>query len=286
MQANSAPNASQPKPHRRWYQYGLRTLLAVATAIAQSATAPGAAPEAVGNLTGRFIVRGKVPPPAFFGPVMPRTGKRLTDEMLVVTGKDQAISNVFVYLFPTNARVAKPDAGGGSGNDPPVVVAICDGRLVPHAVWLQESQRLLFRNDDHERCSVKLSPPELAPGLAADSNQLWIEPNALGAVDVRRFNSLPGWILGLHPEWLRGSVLVTAHPYASITDADGKFVIKGIPVGEWTFAVSHELAVSSIRHVVIGGKAVEWKHARFSYSIRPGTNSLGTVEIPGEVFGK
>jgi hypothetical protein len=46
-----------------------------------------------GELTGRFTVRGKLPPPRFVGPVMPRTGKRITDNSIKTSGKEQGLAN-------------------------------------------------------------------------------------------------------------------------------------------------------------------------------------------------
>ncbi len=42
-----------------------------------------------------------------------------------------------------------------------------------------------------------------------------------------------------HP-WMRGFVFVFDHPYASVTDASGKFVIDDIPPGEYLLKVWHE----------------------------------------------
>ena len=216
---------------------------------------------------------------------MPRTKKRLVDDSLIVSGRDKAISNVFVYLLRSTIRAQDTDTSNKTLITSPVVLMLRDGRFEPHAVWLQDSQPLVVANQDSETCYLKFDDQEIAPELASTSGRLSIEPAGQKVVSVKRFNNRPGQIVGLHPGWLRCPILVSDHPYAAITDKDGNFAIKHVPIGEWKFGVYHERA-RSIEKVFIDGKAVEWKHGRFAYSIHPDNNSLGTIEVPADAFAK
>ena len=40
--------------------------------------------------------------------------------------------------------------------------------------------------------------------------------------------------------WMKGHWLVVDHPYATITDKQGRFQIIGLPAGEHTFRIWHE----------------------------------------------
>ena len=42
-----------------------------------------------------------------------------------------------------------------------------------------------------------------------------------------------------HP-WMRAYLFVMEHPYFAVTDAQGHFTIKGLPVGNYTLAIWHE----------------------------------------------
>jgi uncharacterized surface anchored protein len=43
-----------------------------------------------------------------------------------------------------------------------------------------------------------------------------------------------------HP-WMKAWHLPLDHPFMAVTDADGKFEIKGLPPGKYTFFVWHEI---------------------------------------------
>ena len=44
----------------------------------------------------------------------------------------------------------------------------------------------------------------------------------------------------IHP-WMRAFLGITKHPYAGVTTADGKVKLSGVPEGEYTLAVWHEV---------------------------------------------
>ena len=40
--------------------------------------------------------------------------------------------------------------------------------------------------------------------------------------------------------WMKAWLIISDHPYVAITDADGNFELKNVPVGEWKFRFWHE----------------------------------------------
>jgi hypothetical protein len=73
-------------------------------------------------------------------------------------------------------------------------------------------------------------------------------------------------------------MLVRDNPYFAVTDKDGNFSIKNIPVGEHTFVVWHETGY--LVDVTVDGKATKWQigdraKGRVKLAIKAGTNSLG-----------
>lgn len=55
----------------------------------------------------------------------------------------------------------------------------------------------------------------------------------------------------LHP-WMKAWVFVMEHPYFSVTDEKGQFSIKGLPKGDYTLAVWHELFGEQEMKITVG----------------------------------
>ena len=79
----------------------------------------------------------------------------------------------------------------------------------------------------------------------------------------------------IHP-WMNCYLLIREDPYAAVTDQDGKFMIKNLPVGEHTFKVWHQTGF--LNNVTVNGKATMWTRGSMKFAIKPGKNSLGKVE--------
>jgi len=227
-------------------------------------------PDAVGDLTGRFIFDGQVPLPRFISPAMPRTGRKLKDESVLVFGKDQAVANIIVYMYPTTAIERQPTYF----YQPPVAIAIYKGRMIPRAVCVQSSQQVIVANGDDQTCELRIDESDIAPDTTIEAY------NSVTLTLHRQNNNHPGFLRGIYPSWLQCFMLVSDNPYAATTDGDGRFTIKNIPVGKWQFAVAH--ARLKIRKVIIDGGPTEWHHSRFPLTIHSGVNSVGTVELPSE----
>ena len=59
--------------------------------------------------------------------------------------------------------------------------------------------------------------------------------------------------------------------YAAISAVDGTFSIAELPVGQWQFQAWHE----RVGYL----DTPDWPKGRFSISIKPGINDLGTIKI-------
>jgi hypothetical protein len=231
----------------------------------------GVGPAAVGDLTGRFVVRGHLPPRSFNSPVLPRTGRRLKDDSLLVFGNDQTIANVFVYMYPTTAVAGQPKYLFES----PIGIVISGGRMIPRAVCTQTSQELVIANGDDEASCLRFESGDIAPDTQIGAHE------SARVTLARSGSQLPSTVDATNVPWLHGLILVSDNPYAAVTDGYGQFTIKNIPVGKWQFAVSHQ-RLAHVANVVLDGKPTKWEHGRFSWTIHSGVNSLGTVEIPAE----
>jgi uncharacterized protein (DUF2141 family) len=59
---------------------------------------------------------------------------------------------------------------------------------------------------------------------------------------------------------------ISATPFFAVTDADGKFEIKGLPPGKYTLAAVHEKLGEQTISIEIASK--EQAKAEFSYSMK------------------
>lgn len=81
-------------------------------------------------------------------------------------------------------------------------------------------------------------------------------------------------------------VLVLDHPYAAVTDKDGKFKIENLPAGELEFRYWHERVgyVTKIEKIVDGKPKIE---NTVKLAIAAGkTTDVGTIKIPVARFAK
>jgi hypothetical protein len=87
----------------------------------------------------------------------------------------------------------------------------------------------------------------------------------------------------IHP-WMKAYVLVKDHPYSAVTDADGRFEIKNLPVGEWEFVAWQEKA-GYVSEVTVGGQSKTWEKGRFTVKIKSAAQTdLGEVVVAPGLF--
>jgi len=86
----------------------------------------------------------------------------------------------------------------------------------------------------------------------------------------------------IHP-WMSAWLLIRDNPYMASSDANGRLLIKNLPVGKWTIQFWHEKA-GYLSQVNQGGKRIEWKNGRLEVDIKPGENKLGPITLEQTVF--
>lgn len=228
-------------------------LCVVATTLSFLVTSLSRAEE-FGDITGRFVTEGLVevlPPLLRRDP--PRMNFDVPDESCEVDQKTGGLCNIFIYLRKAPAAIA-PELQRSV--EPEVVMTVKDLRFVPRAVVVRTDQKLRFVNPSprvHNLHTHTLSNPQQVFGL--DANDM-----RGTAIDLKFVESLPMPITDDFFPWMRGTVLVVDHPYAAVTDKEGKFSIKGLPAGEHSFRVWHELPgylAKDLKIQVIGGQTTE-----------------------------
>jgi hypothetical protein len=195
---------------------------------ATPAAAPSAAPAATEStgtefaaFKGRVKVDGSVPSlpplkPAGDPSVQDKicVAKAIPDESVIVSA-DGGLANVFVFAKKLPAGVKAPP--------PPTEPAVLDQqgcRFVPQAMVFRAGQPLLMKNSDPVSHNVRTS------AIAMSINQI-VSPNNTTGIPVtyKKAERMPvqtkcdihAWMLAYH--------FPLDHPYAAVTDADGKFEI-------------------------------------------------------------
>lgn len=242
-----------------------------------------------GNLKGQFLFDGTPPTPAPAKITKDKEccGKHnIVDESLVVNPESKGIRNVILYLYPETSRTrsrtrqATQIAVHPSYRESEKAEIRLDNlkcRFDPHVVLLRTTQTLLIANSDPIGHNTKIDTFKNDPinyTIASGGTLKHQFPNA---------ERMPSRVsCSIHP-WMIGWVLVRDNPYMAVTDTDGKFEIKNLPVGSWQFMFWHEKA-GYVDQVTIDGEPQEWKKGRVVLTIKAGDNDLGAIKVKPAVF--
>lgn len=238
-----------------------------------------------GNLSGRFLYGGEPPQ---------RTKVSLNKDVqycsidhpltdnLIVDEKSRGIANVVVWLRPAKRGLVPPIHESYAQSEKSKVILSNDKcRFKPHVCVVRTSQTLLIKNVDtidHNTAAF------LGRNLPFNS------VTSAGASDERKFRKAerkPAKISCSIHSWMTGWLMVQDHPYVAVTDQEGRFTIKHLPTGDWTFQVWHEIP-EEIEEVAISdgdvSKKVEWDKGRVQFSVNPGENDFGEYVISEDQF--
>ena len=188
-------------------------------------------PATAAAVHGRILFTGSIPrsaaigmsADAFCGHANP--GQPIDDSVLV--GPEGGLQNAFVYVtddmsayaFDTPARAVRLEQKG------------C--RFSPHVVGLQVGQTLELANEDETLHNVH------AITKVNDGFNIGATPAAV----FRRSFTAPETMITFRCDvhsWMTAYAGVLAHPYFAVTDASGRFELKGLPPGEYAIAAWHE----------------------------------------------
>ena len=153
---------------------------------------------------------------------------------------------------------------GGAAYGMPLKLAIPDASRSFPAMMPLPSTTVLVNSGVK---ALAPSPPPQAAIVATDrpiKAANTVEGKGL-AVNYKISESLPLKVAcDFHP-WMQAYWMVVDHPYAAVTDKDGKFTIPNLPVGEHEFRVWHERK--------------GYLNRKYAVKVQTGDNALKTMEI-------
>lgn len=204
------------------------------------------AEDGYGTLTGQFVLDGT--PPARTKIVMKGdptvkdgavcAADDLYSDELIVDPATKGIANIFVYITARDAKKLTIHPSLKESATKEVVFDQKGCRFEPHCLVLRTDQSVVVKSDDdiaHNTHSYTVKN---------DAFNFLVAPKDRKGIPVKLMaaETLPMPIkCDIHP-WMRSHWLILDHPYAALTDKEGKFKIENVPAGEHEFRVWHERA--------------------------------------------
>ncbi len=220
-----------------------------------------------GTISGQLVVTGDIPAPELLhgkgAPVKdPATCAAMDTykDDLVIDADSKGLANVFIYL-PKAPKSIHPDL-----KKPAPAVVIFDQKgcmFSPHAMVVLGGQSVEVISSDpiaHNTHTYPLKNQAMNVLVAANT------PAGKGlAVNYKIGESLPMKVAcDFHP-WMQAYWMVVDHPYAAVTDKEGKFSIPNLPVGNHEFRVWHERK--------------GYLNRKYEVKVEKGENELKPVEV-------
>lgn len=153
-----------------------------------------------------------------------------------------------------DAVVSLVDIRRGAAPEAPPSPPVLDQRecvFVPHVLAVPAGGAVAVRNSDpltHNVHTASFENRSVNRSQPAGMDEMTLTFQAPERVRVQ---------CDLHP-WMEAWIVVTGHPYYSITDEAGSFVLSGIPPGTYTLEIWHEALGARTRTVtVVAGETAE-----------------------------
>jgi len=193
-----------------------------------------------GSIEGQFVIDGKIDVPILFkkGDVTVKDPAvcgvaDMPDDSLIINRANGGIADVFIYLNKAPADI-HPDLKAVPTTKLTFDQKGC--RYIPHAMVVRVGQAVTCVSSDDVGHNVHTVP------VAGGAENFIVQPNDRTGRDVvfKLKESLPIPVNCDIHAFMRSNWGVFDHPYAVITDADGKFKIENLPAGDHEFRVWQE----------------------------------------------
>ena len=174
-------------------------------------------------------------------------------EDLLIDQDSKGLANVFVYLYKAPKKI-HPDLIEPATENVSFTHKGC--QLVPHCLVARVGQVIQIGNEDVIPHNTHVYPTRNSV-ISALFAPMMKKPLPYRGRQAESFPFKVG--CDFHP-WMSGYWLIVDHPYAALTDKDGKFQIDKLPVGEHAFRIWHErpgYLEKSYKITVTAGDAVE-----------------------------
>lgn len=259
----------------------LSVLATVPVLPASGADGPSSSAE-WGSLRGRFVLSGERPEPERLDITRDEEfcGQHdLHDESLVVHPENAGIRWVIVWLDSRDPVPVHPDAAKAPAEPPRLDNRNC--RFEPRVMTVRTGQEYAIANSDPIAHNAAVFARRNQPfSVVISQNQPLLRT-------FQRPETSPVRVDCSIHAWMRAWLVVTDHPYAVATDADGRFELADLPAGSWKFRFWHERTESVPSFLQDDGTTVTLERGVREITIPAGeTVDLGELRIPAEHFAE
>jgi hypothetical protein len=200
-----------------------------------------------GNIKGKIVWGGeKLPEPVWITPTVNadhclqanKTAKdgKILDESKLVNKDNKGLKNVFVYILVTGDEQIPIHPKLKEVSKQPVSIDQPACAFFPRALALREGQVFEVKNTAPVMHNIRW----IGDGTNNQGGNVTIKPGDKAEVKDLKAQKLPLPLECNIHGWMKGRLLVCNHPYFAITDENGDFEIKDVPVGNYKFMIYHE----------------------------------------------
>ncbi len=191
-------------------------------------------PATAGSVSGTIRFSGHAPTPIVIDmaqdPACSEATKtpNTTQQFVVHDGR---LANVFIYV---------KDGLGNRIYMPTKTPAVLDQkgcRYIPHVIGAMVGQPVEFRNSDPTMHNIHIVPPG-----NQDSSGFDISQGPMAGTQQHVFRNVGSMIpirCNNHP-WMEAFLNVVKNPFFAVSDAEGTFEVRGLPLGTYTLVAVHE----------------------------------------------
>jgi hypothetical protein len=188
----------------------------------------------------------------------------------IVRGEKDGLVNAVLYLRLGRNETVKVHPDFDAEMEKPVVLDNKGCEFHPRIVTVRTNQPFVIKNSDQT-------------GHNTNVLDFFNETIAAGEERTKTFNTtmaLPNPVgCGIHT-FMKGHLLVLAHPYVAVSGNDGSFEIKNVPAGRHEFQVWHEQQRNYLANLRTAGGNTD-RSGRAALTIKAGeTLDLGDIKIP------
>jgi plastocyanin len=203
-----------------------------------------------GVVRGRIVFHGVKPPKKLIAMEADANCQKANEgkpvyEETVITGKDGALANAFVYIKAgLEGKIFEPAKE-------PVKMAQHGCMFEPRAIGVRAGQNIDVANRDPVSHNFHAMPV---------NSRDWDQQQSPGAPDIEHKFPRPEVMIAVKcnvHNWMRAYIGVMPHPYFAVTAVDGVYEWTNVPPGDYTVAVWHEKLGERTAQVHVGASGKE-----------------------------
>lgn len=211
-----------------------------------------------GSVEGQIILDGDVPAPQFLVKKGDTTVKDaavcasegVPDDSMAFDPETKGIANVIVYLQKKPSKI-HPDLQASAQKEVIFDQILCN--FVPHCLIVRTDQTVICKSDDSVAHNLHTNP------FANTAQNFIVQPKDQAGTPIKMPIAERNPVkvqCDIHP-WMGAYWVVLDHPYAAVTDKEGKFKIENLPEGSHEFRVWNSKAGNIDKKMVVKIKGGE-----------------------------